>query len=61
MLKFIFCFEQSVAKMPNKVVFLLGFDANIVLTVWFCCNMSRSRLVIFSGKTVAIQSGTFYD
>ena len=47
--KFIFCFEQSVAKMQNKVVLRFDFAANNVLTVWFCCNMSGSLLDIFSG------------
>ncbi len=47
--KFVFCFEQSVAKMQKKMVLRCNFDVNNVLTVWFCCNMSRSPLDIFSG------------
>jgi len=51
MSKFIFCFEKSVAKMQNKVILRVDFDANNVLTAWFCCNMSGLPLDIFSGAT----------
>lgn len=57
--KFIFCFEQSVAKMQNKVVLRFDFDANTVLTAWFCCNMSRTPLDIFSGANNALLVAAF--
>ena len=53
MARFIFCFKKSVAKMQKKVIVGFGFDANSVLTAWFCCNMSRSHLDIFSGVVKA--------
>jgi hypothetical protein len=49
MMKVVFCFEQSVAKMQKKMVLRCNFDANNALTAWFCCNMSGSPLDIFSG------------
>jgi hypothetical protein len=39
--------------MQKKVIVGFGFDANSVLTAWFCCNMSRSHLDIFSGVAKA--------
>ena len=35
--------------MQKKMIIGFGFDTNGVLTEWFCCNMSRSPLDIFSG------------
>ena len=45
--------------MQKKVIVVFGFDANNVLTAWFCCNMSRSPLDIFSGAAEA-RAATFF-
>ena len=46
--------------MQNKVVLGFDFDANTVLTEWFCCNMSRSPLDIFSGANDARVLAAFF-
>jgi hypothetical protein len=45
--------------MQNKVVVRFDFDANTVLTAWFCCNMSRTPLDIFSGANNALLVAAF--
>jgi hypothetical protein len=45
--------------MQKKMIIGLGFDANSVLTEWFCCNMSRSPLDIFSGAVKARAPSSF--